>query len=107
LLEHVDSLYGLPVPLSGIAVFEHLLVIQRSENIWQVDTDSMTFVEKNNLASVIEWSQSNRLPVEYFEPMHDEIMGPGVSWERLVLDLHSGQFFGFKGRLLTDFLLLV
>ena len=35
--------------------------------------------------------------------MIDEIKGPGVSWERLVLDLHSGQFLGFKGRLLTDF----
>jgi uncharacterized iron-regulated membrane protein len=35
--------------------------------------------------------------------MLDEIKGPGVSWERLVLDLHSGQFLGFKGRLLTVF----
>jgi hypothetical protein len=103
LLEHVDSLYGLPTPLTGIAIVEGVLLIEQNENIWQVDIDSMTFVEKNNLASVIEWSQSNRLPVEYSEPMHDEIMGPGVSWERLVLDLHSGQFFGFKGRLLTDF----
>jgi hypothetical protein len=103
LLEHVDSLYGLPTPLSGIAVVEGVLLIEQNENIWQVDIDSMTFVEKNSLASDIKWSQPNRLPVEYSEPMHDEIMGPGVSWERLVLDLHSGQFFGFKGRLLTDF----
>ena len=65
LLEHVDSLYGLPTPLTGIAVIEDVLLIEQSENIWQVDTGNMTFVENNNLASAIEWSQPNLLPTEY------------------------------------------
>jgi uncharacterized iron-regulated membrane protein len=103
LLEHVDELYGLPTPLTAIGKNDGLLFLQQDKNVWQLDIEQMSFTQATGSQSNMVWVGPATLPEEYAAPMRDEMMGPGVNWERFMLDLHSGQFFGFKGRLLTDF----
>ncbi len=48
------------------------------------------------------WSRLQALPVELAEELSERHQGLGPTWERVLLDLHSGRLFGRYGWLLSD-----
>ena len=101
LVESVSASTGLPAPLQASGLIGGQLVVQSGGIWWQADLDSMDLSQRAPAAgAVIRQLVSDRLP----EDIRARIPAPDqwLSWERLLLDLHSGRLFGRFGVLWMD-----
>ena len=91
LLEAVNTSAGLPVPVLGVGRVEADAVLQTGAGWWLADLDSIDFSEP---------APAGVLP----QVIRDDIPAQEswLSWERLLLDLHSGRLVGPLGVLLVD-----
>ncbi len=101
LVESVNASTGLPVPLQAIGLIENQAVLQVGGTWWLADLDLMDFSHRAPAAgALIRQLVPDRLP----DAMRAKIPAPDqwLSWERLLLDLHSGRVFGRVGVLWVD-----
>jgi len=49
-----------------------------------------------------QWNRERPLPTDLATRLSAQYYGQGPSWERVILDLHSGRLFGHYGWLFTD-----
>ena len=102
LLETQDSATGLPA---------HIQAIGLQQNLW-LKTQSGMFIADSDL---IDWSESqpltaipwvNALENADNSAIAEQIRSSRLHWERVLLDLHSGRFFGSLGPWLMDLVAL-
>jgi len=100
LLEAVNTSAGLPVPVLGVGLVEADAVLQTSAGWWLADLDSIDFSEPAAAGALIQQHAPGVLP----DVIRDDIPAQEswLSWERLLLDLHSGRVAGPLGVLLVD-----
>ncbi len=101
LVESVNASTGLPAPLQAIGVIDGQLVLKSGASWWLANIDSMDFTQRAPAGgAVIRQLVSDRLP----DSVRAQIPAPDqwLSWERLLLDLHSGRLFGRFGVLWMD-----
>ena len=65
-------------------------------------TDEQFLAWQPNTAPGIRWADSAPLPETLRNVLIKQYRGMGVSWERLLLDLHSGRLFGKIGVLIMN-----
>jgi len=75
-------------------------VLQTAAEIFTTD-DGMSW--KTGKAKHIVWSSAQVLPVELSQ-RYAGMLAPGLSLQRILLDVHSGRIFGRYGALFVDLL---
>lgn len=101
LVESISASTGLPVPVQAIGLVEDEVVLQSAGNWWRADLELMEFSQRARSAgAVIQQLVPDRLP----QTLRAAIPVPEqwLSWERLLLDVHSGRVFGRLGVLWVD-----
>ena len=100
LLESLSAGSGLPMPLTGIGLIDGGVVLQADGTWWLADMDRMDFGGRAPGGAQISQLAAGRLPAA----IRDGIPAPEqwLSWERLLLDVHSGRVFGHLGVLWMD-----
>ncbi len=101
LVEAINASTGLPVPLQAIGLIQSQVVLQVGGTWWLADLDLMGFSQRAPAAgAVIRQLVPDRLP----EAIRAAIPAAPqwLSWERLLLDLHSGRVFGRLGVVWVD-----
>ena len=106
--ETFSSLFGLPVPVTGLSITESDQVLVRIEHS---NNDSLLYVfnldaaqwNPHKSAQTHTWSHLTPLPDDLKRNLLSDYSGSDISWERVLLDLHSGRLFGQIGRWVMDF----
>ncbi|MXY14232.1 MAG: PepSY domain-containing protein [Proteobacteria bacterium] len=93
-----DGLHELPL---GIALTEHdTVVIRGASTHWEADTGLATWYEFRK--SDPRWMMPSTTPPNLKEMIEVYDMSSQISWERFLLDLHSGRFLGRYGVYVID-----
>ena len=100
LLEALNTSSGLPVPVLGVGRVEAGVALQTSAGWWLADLDTLDFSQPAPGGALIQQHAPGLLP----DLVRDDIPAQEswLSWERLLLDLHSGRVVGPVGVLLVD-----
>ena len=100
LVESITASLGLPGRLMSVGLVEETLALQFQSGWRLADLDSLSFDTALPEGSIIQQRAPGVLPEELSAsiPVHDN----WLSWERLVLDLHSGRLGGSAGVFLVD-----
>ena len=84
-----------------------LVVLKIGSGMMQADRDLLNWqplLEDNN---TVQWSVATPTPEAIGQLVNRNYLGPGLSLEQLLLDLHGGRFFGSAGMVVYDLLALV
>jgi len=100
LIEVLSTEHGLPLPLTGLASDSQRIVLRAAGSIYSADLDALEFNEIENVVS--NWSEPVLVSEQLAERLTQQYSASLISWERVLLDLHSGQLFGAIGRILVD-----
>ncbi len=100
LLESVSASGGLPTTLRGIGMIDSTLALQTDAGWWLVDVEQLDFSVRAPGGAIIQQFAAGHLPTS----IREKIPAPAqwLSWERLLLDVHSGRVLGRGGVLLVD-----
>ncbi len=98
----VDSISvgnGLPEPVYGIALVDNEIILRGSKRNWKTDNNLLNVHIYNGSAN---WSQPDVAPEIITDPVIKQYSNTVISWERLLLDVHSGRLFGRFGTWVMD-----
>ena len=95
-VETFSTLQGLPENTSALQTRDGQLLLQVGQQVKQFDVDDMSV--EQSIDSHLQPLPSQPLP----KKMASNAFGEGISLETLILDLHSGRFFGSAGVLFVD-----
>jgi hypothetical protein len=100
LVESITDSTGLPSPLTGIGLAGGEVAVQAAGNWWLADLELADFSARAPAGEVISQAASGHLPTQ----VREGIPAPAawLSWERLLLDVHSGRVLGRLGVLWVD-----
>ncbi|WP_372863442.1 PepSY domain-containing protein [Spongiibacter sp.] len=101
LLDDVTASYGLPQGLGAVAEKNGRLYLRDRQRVYQYQPLSLQFSIADEPPAV-SWSQVTPPPAELNSFLQQRHRGKGPSWERVLLDLHSGRLFGDLGVLVVD-----
>ena len=99
-IEALDTVSGLPRGMTKLQVANHRVLLGNGQQTYEIDVDSLAVAEHAPTNS--GWSIPEAVPEALAEKLLNSEELPGISVETLVLDLHSGRFFGFAGVLFVD-----
>lgn len=98
-LDVIDSSFGWQGSIQTLGVCEKGVCFQSGSDIYALDLTALSI-------EPVSVGYTAALPVELSIELQAEIQGDhqggGVSWERLVLDIHAGRFMGAAGPWLMD-----
>lgn len=101
LIESFTGLQGLPAGTTAVIAQNDQLYLRGDYGVLAFDADSLAVS-----ASPISLLPSNNIAVALPQPLKDHLTAQGlnssISMETLILDLHSGRFFGDAGVLFVD-----
>ena len=100
LVESVSQGMGLPAPLTGIGLADKQLVLRTAQGWTLADMDSLVFDQPAQPGVIIEQGAPGSLPGELQARL--PWRNYWLTWERLLLDLHSGRLGGTAGVWLVD-----
>ena len=100
LIEKLSLLNGLPKNTTALQVADNEIFILSNEQTLSLNIEALKTQVSNS--PVTEWSSASPLPQELIEQLYQRAELPGISMETLILDLHSGRFFGTVGVLFID-----
>jgi hypothetical protein len=99
-VEAYGALDGLAPPLTRVGWNGDDAFVQAAAGIMQFDAATMAFVAGGG--STLRWQAASPLPDAISKDLVSNYGGPGVSYEQLLLDLHSGRLFGLPGVIIVD-----
>lgn len=104
LVDKLDTVTGLPENTTALQVLEEeILILNTSNNNPNTFSVNIDTLEINpSKINVETWSTPSPLPPELVEQLQLTANLPGISLETLILDLHSGRFFGSAGGFFVD-----
>lgn len=102
LLESFSQLDELPVNARAISAADNSLYLITDSAVLEFDPDSLA-LQPAEIDSASLNALTASLPVpEFLMQQLEENTGPSISLETVILDLHSGRFFGQFGVLIMD-----
>jgi hypothetical protein len=117
-IEKLNTLHGLPERLSAIGYLSsdqgHLIYLRSHDKLYATTLDFLEFViepthkndalsQQNQLdTSLIQWSQAHEPNQQRRDFLASEFRARALNWERVLLDIHSGRFFGMMGPWVLD-----
>ena len=102
LLENLTIDDGLPENITKISVEHHQLYLTDDQSIYTFDLETL---ESNRLTSSkkpLNWSIPQKVPNKLMAFFVKKMNPKGLPLERIILDLHSGRFFGQFGVYFID-----
>ena len=99
-VERYGVLDGLKPPVKQIGSNGDDAFVEAAAGVMRFDTAAAAFVA--NDGSVPRWQAASPLPDSISRELVSNYRGPGVSYEQLLLDLHSGRLFGAAGVVIVD-----
>ena len=101
--ELVESLDELLLPDSPIVAAAALRTIRTEDGrLWQFTDDFLEINEITKEGASPSWQSRVPTPEKLQTRMQESYRGPGMTWSRVLLDLHSGRFFGSLGKWIID-----
>ncbi len=100
LVEAADAGTGLPGPLVAVGRVDEGLVVQAAGDWWLADLDRMDFSRAAPAGALVRQLAPGELPRDLLSRI--PAAQAWLSWERLLLDLHSGRLLGRPGVLVVD-----
>jgi hypothetical protein len=104
--EIVDQLQGedgLPAHISAIGIGSNgLLVASAGGAYYQADRDFLTWQRRESADDGVRWARSGPLDRQIAASLRVHYRGEVLPVERVILDLHSGRFFGRGGPWIFD-----
>ncbi len=82
------------------------VAVQSAGQTWVADADFLKWQPLEEAMPSPNWSLPEPAPDELLQAITQSYRGEGLNLERLLLDLHSGRFFGSVGVLVYDLLAL-
>lgn len=100
LIESITTSTGLPAPLVGLGRVDGRVVLQSAERWLQADLEQLDFQQPAPPGALVQQQVAADLP----QSIHRAIPAAEqwLTWERVLLDLHSGRLFGSAGVWLMD-----
>jgi len=80
--------------------------VKSGDRLWLADAQLLQWQSVNKATVTPTWSVPTSAPGAIHLAITQQYRGAGLSLERLLLDLHSGRFFGSAGVLIYDLLAL-
>ncbi len=104
LIEKIGSTLGLPVAIKRLGLRAGRLVIDTSRGLYFADlnTLSWTVVEAGAVPSSTQWSEARQTPESLRLVLAGAVDREDLTYERLLLDIHSGRILGEWGVYLVD-----
>ncbi len=99
--ERYETLDGIEPPIEQMGVYADSPVILTGSGLLRFEASTGEFMAVNTDAEPA-WQTSDVLPATLRDELVIAYSGPGVSYERLLLDLHSGRLFGAAGVIIVD-----
>jgi PepSY-associated TM region len=104
--EIVDQLHGedgVPAHISAIGIDSNgLLVAAAGESYYQADKDFLTWQRRESADDDVRWARPGSLDRQTAAWLRAHYRGEVLPVERVILDLHSGRFFGRGGPWIFD-----
>jgi hypothetical protein len=91
---------GLPEPVLGIARDEQGIVVRGATSAWRPDPDWIEWRPHQGPSPT--WARPVQPPAELLDRVRTADLARALSWERVLLDLHTGRILGTRGPLLMD-----
>jgi len=108
LVEVLGSVHGVPFGIEAIGSAEDGAVyLKIAGSLIEADLDALTWAGSVMQESAIEWSSSSAPSEQMAGRIGSDYAASLLSWERLVLDIHSGRFLGKFGVVLVDIMALL
>lgn len=90
-IERIGGAYGLPKPISGLGRCDQQLCLGSGSRWYLADIDQLTWQPIR--WQQLETAQPASLPARVKQLLRDSYYGSTITWERVMLDLHSGRLF--------------
>ncbi len=101
LIEHLTGKEGVPAGMRAIGLSENKdVIIRAAHGFYHVNLEELEWQEFDHLEAV--WSETVAIPTALEQSLLDQYRGTGLSWERVLLDFHSGRILGQWGVYLVD-----
>lgn len=100
LAEKVSATYGLPTPVAQLGECDGQLCMRTPGRLFEINFEQMSF--KPVVGVEARWSETTQLTETSRGTIYAISRGKGLSWERVMLDLHSGRLFGPAGVWVVD-----
>jgi len=100
LVEKLDQLSGLPTGATALQVADQKILINIGNQTVSLNIDTLNLLHVDHHQK--GWSMPSPLPTPLAAQLDNRAERPGISLETLILDLHSGRFFGNAGVLFVD-----
>lgn len=104
-IERITPVFGLPEGASGITVSDNQLAVKTIQGLFLADIDTLEWKSESLPKASLRWSKATPPPTDILRQLKSHL--PGVSVERLLLDLHSGRLFGKLGVYLMDLMAIL
>jgi hypothetical protein len=104
-IEILGPEHGVPQPVTGLGTSQGDILLRTNSGAYSADVDALSFAELEPQSP--NWVQPIVPAVDLAATVARHYAQSLVSWERVLLDLHSGQILGPIGRLLVDVMALV
>lgn len=103
LIERLQVEDGVPAGIKRIGTdAQGALVVQGSHVLYRADDDFLHWQHADGPVPSVEWARPGALEPQLKASLQNHFRGEVLPVERLVLDLHSGRFFGPLGPWVVD-----
>lgn len=100
LIERLDAVHGIPTGIEKIGRWENRLAVHTATGSLVADADLLSWSPID--AAQVQWQVAAPPPPALAQALSRAYAGPGLSLERVLLDLHSGRILGRYGIYLVD-----
>ena len=100
LAEKISAIYGLPTPVEQLGKCAQTICIRTPKRLFELDLEQLSFLPVLGISPV--WSERTQLEGPAREAIDAMSRERGLSWERVMLDVHSGRLFGAVGVWVVD-----
>ena len=103
IIERLDGSQGVPAGMKRIGIDQNgHPVIEGGHALYQPDADFLAWRHWTGRPEEIRWIEPEPLPQDLLDKLARHFRGEVLPVERLLLDLHSGRFFGAFGIYVMD-----
>ena len=108
LIEVLASIHGVPPAIAAIGVDgTGQIYLRVAASIVTANLDTLDWSESDTPAVEIRWSETADLSGEISRSIEQNYAAALLSWERVILDIHSGRLLGRFGVVLVDIMAIL
>lgn len=100
LIERLGAVHGVPDGIRKLGRLDHSLVVATDKKVVRFD---LATLQTGPVDGDVEWQSTTTVP----PALTRQLLAGAVSWEKFVLDLHSGRLVGISGVWLVDIIALL